>query len=205
MNTRDAGYCSGCGRDLGLAPIPRDGALACPDCRLPLSAFECGSTGLLHDCGGCGGQFVEIVALRDLIERHDRLDVGLSRARTSPMRAETRVHYVACPVCGSMMNRRNFGGGSGVVVDVCSKHGTWFDSGELPRVLAFVESGGLSRARERDATERQAAAREKHVRERVGVARAGIGGVLGVAREAPEGTGSGASLLEDLLMELFGG
>ena len=31
---------------------------------------------------------------------------------------------------------------SGVVVDVCSAHGTWFDEGELPRVLAFVESYG---------------------------------------------------------------
>jgi Zn-finger nucleic acid-binding protein len=202
MNAHDCAFCSGCGRDLGLAPTPRDGTLSCPDCHLPLSAFECGSAGLLHDCGGCGGQFVELGALRNLIERHDRLDVGLARARTSPVRAETRVHYVACPVCGSMMNRRNFGGGSGVIVDVCSKHGTWFDSGELPRVLAFVESGGLSRARERDAAEREAAARKEHVRERVGLASTGIGGALG---DAAEGSGRSGSLLEDLLMDLFGG
>jgi Zn-finger nucleic acid-binding protein len=204
MNARDASYCSGCGRELGLAPTPRDGTLTCPDCNLPLSAFECGKASLLHDCGRCGGQFVEIAALRDLVERHDRLDVGLSRPRTSPMRAETRVHYVACPVCGSMMNRRNFGGGSGVVVDVCSKHGTWFDSGELPRVLAFVESGGLSRVRERDAAERQAAAREKHVRERVSLTQAGIGGALG-GTDAGESAGGSGSIIEDLLMDLFGG
>jgi Zn-finger nucleic acid-binding protein len=144
MNAPDSAHCSGCGRDLGLEPTPRDGTLACPDCHLPLSVFDCGP-GLLHDCGRCGGQFVELAALRDLIERHERLDVGLGRTRTSVLRAEARVHYVACPVCGSMMNRRNFAHGSGVVVDVCSKHGTWFDNGELPRVLAFVESGGLSR------------------------------------------------------------
>jgi hypothetical protein len=47
------------------------------------------------------------------------------------------------------MNRQNFGGMSGVIVDICSKHGVWFDSGELPRVLEFVENGGLARARER--------------------------------------------------------
>jgi Zn-finger nucleic acid-binding protein len=48
------------------------------------------------------------------------------------------------------MNRKNFGGMSGVVVDVCKKHGTWFDEGELPRVLEFVASGGLERAKRRE-------------------------------------------------------
>jgi Zn-finger nucleic acid-binding protein len=200
MNARDSAHCSGCGRELGLEPTPRDGTLACPDCRVPLSAFECGSAGLLHDCGRCGGQFVEVAALRDLIEHHDRLDVGLARARTAPVRADTRVRYVACPVCGSMMNRRNFGGGSGVVVDVCVRHGTWFDAGELPRVLAFVESGGLTRARQRDTAEREAAAREKHVRERVSVSGVGLHGTL----DAGDGPSSG-SFIQDLLMDLFGG
>ncbi len=143
MNARDSGFCAGCGRDLGIEPTARNATLTCPDCRTPLSAFDCGS-GLLHDCDRCGGQFVELAALRDLIERHARLDVGLGRARPFVLRAEARVHYVSCPMCGSMMNRRNFGGGSGIIVDVCARHGTWFDPGELPRVLSFVESGGLN-------------------------------------------------------------
>jgi Zn-finger nucleic acid-binding protein len=202
MNALDSAHCSACGRDLGIEPTPRDGTLACPACHIPLAAFECGSAGLAHDCGRCGGQFVELAALRDLIERHDRLDAGLGRRRTGSLRAEARVRYVACPACGSMMNRRNFGGGSGVVVDVCAKHGTWFDDGELPRVLAFVESGGLARARERDAAEREAAAREKHVRERLSIG--DVGASRGLAVGGDEGE-HGASLLEDLLMGLFGG
>lgn len=36
-------------------------------------------------------------------------------------------------------NRKNFGRSSGVIVDICRRHGVWFDRGELPRVLAFVE------------------------------------------------------------------
>ncbi|MDF3069671.1 MAG: uncharacterized protein K0R38_5272 [Polyangiaceae bacterium] len=44
------------------------------------------------------------------------------------------------------MNRKNFGGASGIVVDVCSLHGTFFDAGELPRVLDFVRRGGLAKA-----------------------------------------------------------
>lgn len=52
------------------------------------------------------------------------------------------IQYIPCPECGVLMNRRNFGGTSGIIVDVCSVHGTWFDAGELAAVLAFVESGG---------------------------------------------------------------
>ena len=161
MNAPDNAYCSGCGRELGLEPIPRPGTLACPDCRDTMNDLDCGP-GAVHDCARCGGQFVDSAALRDLVERHDRLDVGLGGRRDAGTRVDTRVRYVRCPVCASMMNRRNFAGASGVVVDVCAKHGTWFDAGELPRVLAFVEAGGLSRARARAAEdERLRAVRER--------------------------------------------
>jgi hypothetical protein len=45
---------------------------------------------------------------------------------------------------------RNFGGTSGVIVDVCKEHGVWLDHAELEKVLAFVRGGGLARARERE-------------------------------------------------------
>jgi hypothetical protein len=58
------------------------------------------------------------------------------------------------------MHRKNFGGRSGVIVDVCGAHGIWFDLEELPRVLAFVEAGGLERAQaERAQAERAASER----------------------------------------------
>jgi Zn-finger nucleic acid-binding protein len=158
MNAAGAVHCSACGRELGLEPVPQSSRLQCPDCRCALAAFPCG-TGTLYDCDRCGGQFLEHAALRDLIEQHDRLDAGLSRPRPSTLRID-RVRYIACPACGSMMNRRNFGGGSAVIVDVCAKHGTWFDAGELPRVLAFVEAGGLTRVqaeRQRETVELQRA------------------------------------------------
>lgn len=52
------------------------------------------------------------------------------------------------------MNRLNFGKVSGVIVDVCKPHGTWFDAGELTRVVAFASAGGLERTRERERLER---------------------------------------------------
>ena len=45
------------------------------------------------------------------------------------------------------MNRVNFGRLSGVIVDACRGHGTYLDAGELHRIVAFIQSGGLDRAR----------------------------------------------------------
>jgi hypothetical protein len=48
------------------------------------------------------------------------------------------------------MNRKNFAQSSGVVLDVCGKHGIWLDRGELERILGFVSGGGLARSRARE-------------------------------------------------------
>jgi Zn-finger nucleic acid-binding protein len=60
------------------------------------------------------------------------------------------VRYVACPDCGKIMNRVNFARHSGVVVDVCKAHGTWFDKDELRQILEFIQAGGLDASRQRD-------------------------------------------------------
>jgi hypothetical protein len=44
------------------------------------------------------------------------------------------------------MNRRQFAAGAGIIVDVCKQHGTFFDVGELPRIIEFVMNGGLEKA-----------------------------------------------------------
>lgn len=41
------------------------------------------------------------------------------------------------------MNRGVFGRKSGVIVDTCRTHGTWFDARELEACEAYVEAGGL--------------------------------------------------------------
>jgi Zn-finger nucleic acid-binding protein len=51
------------------------------------------------------------------------------------------------------MHRVNFARCSGVVVDVCREHGTWFDLNELQRIMQFIRSGGLDRVRERQRRE----------------------------------------------------
>lgn len=60
--------------------------------------------------------------------------------------------YIKCPDCSKMMNRTNFGRFSGVIIDNCKAHGTWFDADELRRIIEFIHAGGLDKqaARERE-------------------------------------------------------
>ena len=45
------------------------------------------------------------------------------------------------------MNRVNFARCSGVIVDICKQHGTWFDRDELSRIVEFIHGGGLNASR----------------------------------------------------------
>lgn len=76
----------------------------------------------------------------------------------------TRYHsvvtYLPCLVGEDLMVRRNFGGASGVIIDVCRNHGIWLDHSELEKVLGFIKKGGMSRSRERDRREYENRTRE---------------------------------------------
>ncbi len=155
MNASDALCCSGCGRELDLSLPSRKVSEACPRCGSKLDAIH-HERGLALDCSDCGGQFAEHSLLKDLLR--SRVRVG-ALMKSRPRKVELSmgpVKYLPCPQCGEFMNRRNFGGTSGVVVDVCHVHGTWFDAGELAAVLAFVESGGPLEAKLPVATARPA-------------------------------------------------
>jgi Zn-finger nucleic acid-binding protein len=162
MSIPDAVHCAGCGAVLGLEPVGEPDYLKCPRCLVDLEVFR-GGSGKLRDCGHCGGQFVEHVLLRDLIERRELYGSVAPRAFRKRNPLTQPVHYVPCPECRTLMTRRNFGGASGVVVDICAPHGIWFDIGELPAVLSFVESGGLASARRRELEEAERKRRDSQV------------------------------------------
>jgi Zn-finger nucleic acid-binding protein len=149
LNPADAVHCAGCGEKLGLEPLDGPVDLRCPTCDAALHGFG-GGAGKLCECSACGGQFVEHVLLAELLERREHFRTVPRPLPPRPSLPLGPVHYLKCPVCGTLMNRNNFGGTSGVVVDTCSHHGVWFDPGELPRILDFVQAGGLERARERE-------------------------------------------------------
>jgi Zn-finger nucleic acid-binding protein len=137
--------------------------------------------------------------LRCLLVQYETTGVAFPDApyhKPAPKAATERVRYRPCSVCRQMMNRKNFGGSSGVIVDVCAKHGTWFDAGELPQVLEFVKSGGLVRERARE-QERQRLAR---AHERAQAASVAEPAPLSLASlSSPDSSGSHSNFAADLL------
>ena len=108
----------------------------CPRCSTPLRGS--GSDGVLG-CDGCGGTFVTHAGLAELCDTNA---TAPPFARAEATRAVNQAAYVACPQCHELMARRTFGGKSGLVVDICGLHGTWFDPTELAAALRVVAAGG---------------------------------------------------------------
>jgi Zn-finger nucleic acid-binding protein len=133
---------------------------SCPRCRAGGEAALVGRLVdgfLLDECPACAGVFVDQATLERLIDARRQASAadaaaGAPRRHTAPIPAQpprASAAYIPCPDCGQLMNRQNFARASGVLVDVCGYHGTWFDADELPRIVAFVQDGGLDRAARR--------------------------------------------------------
>jgi Zn-finger nucleic acid-binding protein len=75
---------------------------------------------------------------------------AVPEGRTSKTANFDAVRYLSCPECGKLMNRVNFARYSGVIMDVCKTHGTFFDRDELHQVIKFIRDGGLDAARGRE-------------------------------------------------------
>jgi Zn-finger nucleic acid-binding protein len=116
--------------------------LPCPHCKIELQTPT--PNGALS-CSNCGGGFCSRATLAALLRQVEISPPAGAHARPSLSLAGP-VRYVACPVCGELMLRRNFGETSGVVIDVCSAHGVWFDRGELGKILEFCATGALAKA-----------------------------------------------------------
>ena len=185
-NLAEAKHCQRCGRridDDPLAPAALTGR-PCPRCGQDLAARHYGDLDV-DECDGCGGLQVTPQMMDRIVATRDTpTDLRLALPQR-PAVAEQRVTYLRCPGCGKSMNRRNFGRISGVLVDVCREHGVWFDSGELSEVLGFIERGGLARAREREAEEREEAKRAARAKEILTTAHDGQVRSAGVASMAP--------------------
>jgi Zn-finger nucleic acid-binding protein len=142
-------FCVGCGVEIRPCPVgDAEADLPCPACEVPLRPVTLGHV-VVHECGDCGGTWVRNADFDALVERVQatagaRATRGLGAARARhAVDASGPVVYRRCPTCHQVMNRRNFGHSSGVVVDWCREHGTWFDATELEAVAAFVRAGGL--------------------------------------------------------------
>jgi Zn-finger nucleic acid-binding protein len=142
----DAEFCQKCGTRRARQAGPSNAR--CPGCRTVMAAVTLGGTSIL-ECPACDGLWLEAAAFERICADRESQSAVLHRGATDAPAARHRVSYRPCVACGTMMNRVNFGRLSGVVVDACARHGTFLDAGELQRIVAFIQQGGLDRARQR--------------------------------------------------------
>ena len=150
-----AKFCAECGVAIRPESIKATRASArCPRCAGELVLQEL-VEGHFTECASCGGIWLDAASFERVLERKDTGAIaGAVRAFTSEKGAGKvevqAVKYVPCPVCAGMMNRKNFGGCSGVIIDWCKGHGFWFDAYELEKVVQFINTGGLDKARQKE-------------------------------------------------------
>ena len=110
-----------------------------------------GHTNLL-ECGKCEGIWLDTASFQQIYADREKQAAVLGMAVLLPASSEDieTVRYVPCPVCKDLMNRINFAHCSHVIVDVCGKHGTWFDKDELRKVIEFIRAGGMEKARDQE-------------------------------------------------------
>lgn len=173
-----SGVCPGCSARLalnarfcmecGLAIQPqrltalREG-VACPRCRAALRVRELGPQSAI-ECSSCAGLWLAPAFFEELCRRAEQEGLVAAALEGRPGTGATGAapaSYIPCITCGELMLRKNFGECSGVVIDVCKHHGVWLDHRELARILAFVQQGGLLRAREREVARLQRAAERR--------------------------------------------
>jgi Zn-finger nucleic acid-binding protein len=171
-----ARFCDHCGKPLSAEPLSvADTRLVCPACRGDRSLFSraIGGFGLL-ECHVCAGMWIENAIFPRLID-HARqknptgdewLRTCFERKQSPTNTTENSSHgYLPCPVCKGLMLRQNYQHRSRVVIDVCKRHGVWFDADKLSRLLEWVHCGGLESAQiERDQAVAQTARIESALR-----------------------------------------
>lgn len=120
--------------------------LLCPRCMVELKvAFH--EDIEVDTCLECSGIWVDIIEEKMLLkmlpevftieELHRLRKYYQSFSRIDPVR------YIPCPLCKKLMQRKNWGAHSGVIVDTCYEHGTWYDAGELEKIREFIMRGGV--------------------------------------------------------------
>lgn len=148
-------HCPACGTGLDVAATATTHQdRPCPRCTHAMHARRVGDV-VIDECAACLGVFLDQIAIQRIIvdraqSRAEALLGALPRSETSALPAAGQKMYLKCPLCSTVMNRKLFAAGSGVIIDVCRTHGTYFDVGELPLIIDFVMNGGLDLAQKKE-------------------------------------------------------
>jgi len=145
-------FCGHCGAEAVAAEVSATNQSGkCPRCSISLQTLTIDKISF-NECARCGGIWSDAETFEKICLDRDERSAALAYFGERPQVSDSKIpiRYVACPECKQLMNRSNFARSSGVIVDLCKEHGVWFDAGELPKIVEFIEGGGLARAREKE-------------------------------------------------------
>jgi Zn-finger nucleic acid-binding protein len=146
-------HCQRCGAAAATQEIKAGEVRQCPRCQTAMPLVTIGAA-TVRECERCLGLWLDVASFEKICADREQQSAVLGAASHAAGGAETsKVNYVPCPECSQLMNRINFARCSGVIVDVCKRHGTWFDRDELSRIVEFIHGGGLNTARAKEKIE----------------------------------------------------
>jgi Zn-finger nucleic acid-binding protein len=148
-------FCDHCGAKAVQTAVQEGVDLGeCPRCRLRLELLQIGSTAL-RQCRKCSGLWADVATFEKICADREEQSAVLGFIGKRELTAEelSNISYVPCPDCKLLMNRSNFARASGVIIDTCKQHGVWFDAEELPKIIEFIQKGGIELARRREKDE----------------------------------------------------
>lgn len=145
-------FCGHCGaKAVQAAPADSSDLGECPRCRLRMDLLQIGDVAF-DECKKCGGMWADVETFQNVCTDREKQSAVLGFTGERNLNAEplAKISYVPCPKCKQLMNRSNFARASGVIIDTCKQHGVWFDLDELPKIIEFIQKGGMERAREKE-------------------------------------------------------
>ena len=193
-------HCPHCGASAREARSAELSVLRCPRCKVDMSSVTIGSQAM-RECEQCAGLWVEVAALEKICADREQQAAVLGGASPAPhsLQAEQKIQYSPCPQCGQLMNRINFARCSGVIVDICKGHGTWFDRDELSAIVQFIRGGGLEVSRQKEKHELEAQRQQLRMEEMIAASRATSRGFYRSDEDRISGLSAAGGLLEILL------
>jgi len=148
-------FCGHCGASaVQMASQDSDDLGECPRCRKRLDELQIADVAL-DECQKCGGMWADVATFEKICADREQQSavlgfIGKREIASEPL---SKISYVPCPKCKQLMNRSNFAHASGVIIDTCKEHGVWFDADELPKIIEFIQKGGMEIARQREKME----------------------------------------------------
>ena len=145
-----AKFCHHCGQPVLVEMVAgAETDFPCPACEPPVK-LQSRKLGALRlnalECQVCAGLWLGLETFDWLRKKTEEdassLDFDLkNEPKAATLKPQRGKMYRYCPLCRRMMVRRNYGKGTGVIVDVCRQDGIWFDDDELRRVLKWISEG----------------------------------------------------------------